>query len=63
MVRIAVLGLDTAADYQLESNLLVGSDPAQPVDTASFTTGSLPAWIPAAVPVGTDTTAGLLALY
>jgi hypothetical protein len=61
-VTVAVLGLDTAADYEFETNLVLGTAPPQPVDTSSFSSGILPAWIPAAVPAGMDTTPGFLAL-
>lgn len=62
LARIAVLGLDTAADYRFETDLVAGPGPARRADTAAFTTGSLPPWVPAAVPAGTDTTPGFLAL-
>jgi hypothetical protein len=62
ILRIPVLGLDTAAAYSLETSLLSGGQIAFVSDTATFTTGSLPAWIPPAVAMGTDTTPGFLAL-
>lgn len=60
-VRVPVLGLDTVATYAIEI-LLARGDSAFAADTLTFTTGVLPAWIPAAVPLGGDTTPGLLAL-
>lgn len=61
VISLAVLGLEAQSSYSLETNLFADDAPA-PVDTALFTTGPLPAWIPPAVAVGSDTTAGLLAL-
>lgn len=60
-VVVPVLGLDTASSYFLETNLVVAGI-AAPFDTATFSSGSLPTWIPNAVAVGTDTTPGFLAL-
>ncbi|UCF20660.1 MAG: aryl-sulfate sulfotransferase, partial [Gemmatimonadota bacterium] len=45
-----------------ELMLLKSGRPAVAVDTLSFTTGSLPDWIPAADALGNDTTAGLVVL-
>ncbi len=56
-----VLGLDTASSYSLEVNLH-GSDGVVAVDTLTFQTGSLPAWIPAFGVQGTDTTPGYFLL-
>lgn len=62
VVTVPVLGFDTAADYTLEVDLVLGSDGAAAVDTLAFRSGSLPGWIPPAVAQGSDTTAGYLAL-
>jgi hypothetical protein len=61
-LRIPVLGLASTSSYSLETNVLVAGAAAEAVDTAAFSSGSLPAWIPPAVAVGTDTTPGFLAL-
>ena len=60
-VRIPVLALSAARTYSVETNLWVG-DSVQVVDTASFRTGALPDWIPAARAQGSDTTPGFLAI-
>jgi arylsulfate sulfotransferase len=62
VLRIPVLGLDTSATYSLEVNLVSAGDAPVAADTADFTTGSLPSWIPPAVAQGTDTTPGYLIL-
>ena len=62
VVTVPVLGFDTAATYTLEVDLVLGTDTAVAVDTQAFLSGSLPAWIPAAVAQGSDTTPGYLAL-
>jgi hypothetical protein len=61
VVAVPVLALDTASGYSFETNLVAGSD-VLPVDTASFASGSLPAWIPVMGAIGTDTTPGYLAM-
>ena len=61
VLAMPVLGLDTAAVYSFEVNLFTG-DTAQAVDTLSFASGSLPAWVPAIGAAGTDTTPGYLLL-
>ncbi|HKI95262.1 MAG TPA: arylsulfotransferase family protein [Gemmatimonadales bacterium] len=53
-VVVPVLGLDTVTTYSIETDLVHG-DTAYAVDTATFRTGSLPAWIPRATGVGTGT--------
>ncbi len=62
IARVAVLGLDTAAAYTFEIQLIGGDDPAVAADSQPFLSGSLPAWIPRAVAQGTDTTAGYIVL-
>lgn len=62
IAHVAVLGLDTAAAYTLEIQLTGGGEPAAAVDSQPFQSGSLPAWIPRAVPQGADTTAGYVVL-
>jgi Arylsulfotransferase (ASST) len=60
-MRVPVLGMKTSTAYSLEINLVSGANSVA-VDTASFTTGALPAWIPSMTTVGTDTTPGFLAM-
>ncbi len=61
-LRIPVLGLASTSDYSLETNVFVAGMAPEAVDTTVFSSGSLPAWIPQAVAVGTDTSPGFLAL-
>ncbi len=61
IVRVPVLGLDTATTYSVETSLVLGGT-GQVVDTADFTSGSLPGWIPVTGAQGTDTTPGFVAL-
>ncbi len=62
VVRVPVLGLDTASAYSLEVSIVIAGQSPTAVDTAQFTSGSLPAWIPAPTAQGTDTTPGYLAM-
>lgn len=62
LVSVAVLGLDTAATYTFEVDLVLGTEPPIAADSQPFQSGSLPAWIPAAVAQGSDTTPGYLIL-
>jgi hypothetical protein len=62
IVRVPILGLDTSATYTVELNLVLGDTLVVAADTGTFTSGTLPAWIPRAVAVGSDTTPGYLAL-
>ena len=62
VARIAVLGLDTAAAYTFEIDLVGRGEPPIAVDSQPFQSGSLPAWIPPAVAQGSDTTTGYLVL-
>ncbi|MDH3459063.1 MAG: aryl-sulfate sulfotransferase [Gemmatimonadota bacterium] len=62
VVRVPILGLDTSATYTVELNLVLGDTLVVAADTGTFTSGTLPAWIPRAVAVGSDTTPGYLAL-
>ena len=58
--RPALLGLHADTRYEVE---VVLADPGElSVDTLTFTTGTLPAWLPRVTPVGTDTTPGYLIL-
>jgi hypothetical protein len=58
--RPALLGLAPETTYDVE---IVLSDPGElAVDTLPLTTGALPDWLPSVTPIGTDTTAGFLAL-
>lgn len=62
VARVPVLGLDTASAYSLEVTIVRDGNVQKVVDTAQFTSGSLPAWIPLAGVTGTDTTPGYLAI-
>lgn len=62
VVTIPVLGLEAAADYQLETILVIAGQAGTPADTISLTTDPLPAWIPVAVPQGASPAAGYLIL-
>jgi hypothetical protein len=55
-----LLGLKANTRYQLE--VLLAGPGEEAVDTLTFTTGSLPDWIPQVTPLGTDTTPGYLTL-
>lgn len=61
VLQVPVFGLDTVATYSLEVHL---ENPGSSVvsDTLTFTSGSLPAWIPLPTAQGTDTTPGYLLL-
>jgi hypothetical protein len=61
-VVVPVLALDTVATYFIETNLILGDSVIAAVDTSEFVSGSLPNWIPATVPQGSDTTPGFLTL-
>ena len=60
-VNSAVLGLHPDSEYSLGIVLTVDGV-EHVVDTLSFTTGSLPDWLPAAVPVGVSPADGYLTL-
>jgi len=62
IVRVPVLGLDTATVYGIRVILTRAGAPDSSVDTLGFTSGSLPAWIPAIGTLGTSGEAGYLAL-
>jgi hypothetical protein len=62
LVRIPVLGLDTATTYTFRIVLAASGAADRVVDSLSFATGSLPAWIPAIGAIGTSSEAGYLAL-
>ncbi|HQR18322.1 MAG TPA: aryl-sulfate sulfotransferase, partial [Gemmatimonadales bacterium] len=61
-VRVPVLGLDTAAVYAFHVVLSRAGAADRVVDTLAFTSGSLPAWIPAIGSLGTSGEPGYLAL-
>jgi len=60
-LEMAVLGLYADSDYSLEV-ILVADGVQETVDTLAFATGSLPDWLPAVVPVGTDPAPGFVTL-
>ena len=62
VAKIPVLGLNAGTSYTLETNLVINGQADLPADTSSLTTGSLPAWIPPAVPQGANPGAGFLVL-
>ena len=62
IVRVPVLGLDTATTYDLRVVLTRAGVADSVVDTLAFSSGSLPAWIPAIGSLGTSGEAGYLAL-
>jgi hypothetical protein len=62
VVRVPVLGLDTAAVYAFHVVLSRAGAADRVVDTLAFTSGSLPAWIPAIGSIGTSGEPGYLAL-
>ena len=62
VVHIPVLDLDTTTTYALETNLIIGGQAPLAADTSLVTTGSLPAWIPPAVPQGANPAPGYLVL-
>lgn len=62
LARVPVLGLDTATSYTLRVRLTQAGTPDTTVDSLSFTSGSLPSWIPAIGIIGTSTQPGYLAL-
>jgi hypothetical protein len=62
VLELPVLGLEAATSYSFELVLTWSGRPDAVVDTLSFTTGSLPDWVPLAGATGSDTTPGFLAL-
>ncbi len=62
LARIPVLGLDTAAAYDFRVVLARAGAADAMVDTLAFTSGSLPAWIPAIGSIGASSQPGFLAL-
>lgn len=61
VLQVPVLGLHASSSYTLETLLYAGGG-GGPVDTATFSTGALPAWIPSIGALGSDTTPGFLSL-
>jgi len=62
LARVPVLGLDTATTYTLRVRLTLTGGSDTTVDSLSFTSGSLPGWIPAIGSIGTSGEPGYLAL-
>ena len=62
VVRVPVLGLDTATTYILRVVLTLAGSADRTVDSLTFTSGSLPSWIPTIGSSGTSTESGYLAL-
>jgi len=62
VVRVPVLGLDTATTYALRVILTRAGAADSSVDTLAFSSGSLPTWIPVIGSLGTSGEAGYLAL-
>ncbi len=62
LVRVPVLGLDTATAYTFRVILTLAGSADRVVDSLPFTSGSLPAWIPVIGTLGTSAEAGYLAL-
>jgi arylsulfate sulfotransferase len=62
MARVPVLGLDTASAYTFRVVLTRAGAADETVDSLAFTSGSLPAWIPAIGTLGTSGETGYLAL-
>ena len=62
IARVDVLGLRLETPYRLVADLWDGTVLETAPDTAAFTTGARPAWIPAITAVGTDTIPGLVLL-
>lgn len=59
---VPVLGLDTAAVYEFSIVLKLSGAADQVVDSLSFTSGSLPVWIPPIGSTGASSEAGYLAV-
>jgi hypothetical protein len=62
VARVPVLGLDTATAYTFRIVLARSGAADETVDSLSFSSGSLPAWIPAIGSIGTSGETGFLAL-
>jgi len=62
LARVPVLGLDTATAYTFRIVLARTGAADETVDSLPFSSGSLPAWIPAVGSLGTSSEAGYLAL-
>lgn len=62
IVRVPVLGLDTARVYGMRVVLTRAGAPDSSVDTLGFTSGSLPSWIPTLGTLGSSGESGYLAL-
>lgn len=62
LARVPVLGLDTASAYTLRVALTRTGASDEVVDSLTFASGSLPAWIPVIGSLGTSSQSGFLAL-
>lgn len=62
VARVPVLGLDTASSYTFRVALTRAGTSDEVVDSLTFASGSLPAWIPAIGSLGTSSQPGFLAL-
>ncbi len=62
LVRVPVLGLGTVTSYTFRVGLTRAGSADTLVDSLPFTSGSLPAWIPAVGTIGTSGEPGYLAL-
>ena len=62
IARVDVLGMHLETDYRFVADLWDGGAVEAAPDTADFSTGARPAWIPAITAVGTDTIPGLVLL-
>lgn len=62
LVRVPVLGLDTSTAYTFRVGLTLAGSADTLVDSLSFTSGSLPGWIPAIGTIGTSGESGYLSL-
>ncbi len=61
IARVPVLGLVATSAYQVETVLYLENESIA-ADTAAFSSGPVPEWIPAIDAIGSDTTAGYLAI-
>jgi len=62
LIRVPVLGLDTATHYFFQVGLIRAGTPDALPDTLEFTSGSLPGWIPAIGSIGASGEPGYLAI-
>lgn len=62
LVRVPVLGLHPETGYTFRVGLTRTGEPGAILDSVTFTSGALPAWIPTTGAIGTSAEAGYLAL-